>query len=130
MQRLTEWILSVSVAAFGLSMAVSAAAADGDFARGIASWYGEAHRGKTMANGQKFNPEQLTAASWFYPIGARVRVTTESGPERSVVVTVTDRGPARRLLREHRIIDLSRAAFVRLAAAERGLVPVTVRSAQ
>jgi Lytic transglycolase len=62
--------------------------------KGFASWYGEADRGKLMANGKKFNPDRLTAASWFYPLGTRVRVTIRS-PEfepRSVLVTITDRG--------------------------------------
>ncbi len=36
---------------------------------GLASWYGEAHRGKLMANGKRFNPDRLTAASWFYRSG-------------------------------------------------------------
>jgi len=29
-----------------------------------ASWYGETHRGLPMANGQRFNPDKLTAVSW------------------------------------------------------------------
>src|SRR6478609_1663070 len=84
--------------------------------KGTASWYGEAHRGKWMANGKKFDPNRLTAASWFYPLGSTVRVEHRSsvGPSRSVLVTITDRGPARDLVREGRIIDLSRAAFKRL----------------
>src|SRR6185436_14813375 len=41
---------------------------------GKASWYGEAHRGRLMANGQRFDPDKLTAASWFYPLGTKVRV--------------------------------------------------------
>ncbi|HWQ91640.1 MAG TPA: septal ring lytic transglycosylase RlpA family protein, partial [Clostridia bacterium] len=84
----------------------------GESAEGLASWYGEAHRGKTMANGEKFDPEKLTAAAWDYPLGTRVRITREKAGQRaSVVATITDRGPARRLVREGRIIDLSRAAF-------------------
>ena len=62
---------------------------------GVASWYGEEHRGKLMANGKRFNPDKFTAASWFYPLGTKVRVTlaSPSQPRRSVVVTITDRGP-------------------------------------
>ena len=41
---------------------------------GVASWYGESHRGRLMANGKRFNPDRLTAASWFYPLGTKVRV--------------------------------------------------------
>lgn len=88
-----------------------------------ASWYGEEHRGKLMANGCPFNPDALTAASWFYPLGTRIRVT--SG-DTSVVVVITDRGPAKRLVRQGRVIDLSAAAFRRLAGPELGLIEVTI----
>jgi rare lipoprotein A len=94
---------------------------------GLASWYGEAHRGRLMANGEKFDPDRLTAASWFYPLGTRVRVRLRSQPQRSVLVTITDRGPAKRLVNEGRIIDLTHAAFKELSSPEAGLVPVTVQ---
>ena len=88
-----------------------------------ASWYGEDHRGKPMANGRPFNPDALTAASWFYPLGTRVRVIAGHS---SVVVTITDRGPAKRLVRRGRMIDLSAAAFRQLARPELGLITVTI----
>jgi rare lipoprotein A len=100
--------------------------------KGFASWYGEAHRGRLMANGRKFNPDKLTAASWFYPLGTRVRVTVNS-PEfeaRSVMVTITDRGPAKRLVQQGRVIDLGFAAFQRLAEPDLGLVEVVVQPIQ
>ena len=73
-----------------------------------------------MANGRKFDPSKLTAASWHYPLGTKVTVTHGSN---SVVVEICDRGPARRLKRE---IDLSRAAFKKLAPLTTGLIEVTV----
>lgn len=88
---------------------------------GVASFYGEELRGKPMANGEPFNPDRLTAASWFYPFGTRIRVVHQN---RSVVVIITDRGPAKRLVRQGRIIDLSRAAFQTLAHPHLGLIPV------
>lgn len=97
---------------------------------GIASWYGEAHRGKLMANGETFNPDNLTAASWFHPFGTRLRVTARSDPARSIVVTVTDRGPARRYVEAGRIIDLSLAAFKSLADPGQGLLEVTITAAE
>lgn len=109
---------------------LEATAAPGE---GVASWYGEAHRGKLMANGKKFNPERLTAASWFYPLGTRVKVTSATGGKgnrsvvRSVYVTITDRGPAHDLVREGRIIDLAHGAFKRLADPDLGLISVTVQ---
>src|SRR5882762_8079047 len=89
-----------------------------------ASWYGEPHRGLLMANGQPFNPDRLTAASWFYELGTKVSVTHRG---RSVVVEITDRGPARRLVHQGRKIDLSRAAFDRLAEPRVGLITITTR---
>jgi len=77
-----------------------------------------------MANGQRFNPDKLTAASWFFDFGTMVVVTHAN---RSVVVEITDRGPAKRLLNEGRKIDLSRAAFAKLAPADLGLIDVTVK---
>jgi rare lipoprotein A len=90
----------------------------------LASWYGEKHRGLLMANGQRFDPDKCTAASWFYDIGTKVVVTHEN---RSVIVEITDRGPAKFLLKKGRIIDLSRAAFAKLADPDLGLIDVTVR---
>ncbi len=95
---------------------------------GKASWYGEGHRGKLMANRQHFDPDKLTAASWFYPLGTRLQVSAAGHAvrRRTVIVTVTDRGPTRELVRAGRIIDLSRTAFCALADPKRGLVDVTV----
>jgi rare lipoprotein A len=90
----------------------------------VASWYGEAHRGRLMANGKKFNPDRLTGASWFYALGTKVRVISAGAQRRSVVVTITDRGPAWELVRDGRAIDLSHAAFRKLAAPAEGLVEV------
>ena len=101
---------------------------------GHASWYGEDHRGRLMANGQRFDPDKLTAASWFYPLGTRVLVTLRTDPKvlnpqpaRSVLVTITDRGPHGRLVRDGRIIDLSHAVFRQLADPGLGLIEVVVR---
>ena len=101
---------------------------------GHASWYGEDHRGRLMANGQRFDPDKLTAASWFYPLGTRVLVTLKRDPNvlnpqpaRSILVTITDRGPHNRLVRGGRIIDLSHAVFRHLADPDLGLIEVIVQ---
>ena len=85
-----------------------------------------------MANGHKFDPDKMTAASWFYPLGTRVRVTVNSPnfEPRSILVTITDRGPARRLVQEGRVIDLAHAAFEKIAEPELGLVTVVVEPVQ
>jgi rare lipoprotein A len=81
-----------------------------------------------MANGKRFDPDRFTAASWFYPLGTKVRVTlaSPSAPKRSVVVTITDRGPDKELVRDGRIIDLSHAPFRQLISPCWGLVAVAV----
>jgi rare lipoprotein A len=91
---------------------------------GLASWYGEEHRGKFMANGRPFDPDKFTAASWDYPLDTRVRVFHG---QRSVAVEITDRGPAKRLVKQGRVIDLSYAAFQALSDPSLGLIQVELK---
>lgn len=91
---------------------------------GVASFYGKSHEGKTMANGEPFNPRALTCASWSFPLGTTVVVGHN---DKSVVVRVTDRGPARRLVAKGRVIDLSEKAFASLASTNLGLINVTIQ---
>lgn len=69
---------------------------------GMASFYGN-ESGKRTASGQRFNENALTAAHRTLPFGTRLKVTHG---DRSVVVTVNDRGPFIR----SRVLDLSTAA--------------------
>ena len=69
---------------------------------GFASFYGNESGSKT-ASGQRFNQEAMTCAHRSLPFGTRLRVTHG---DRSVVVTVNDRGPFVR----GRVLDLSTAA--------------------
>lgn len=90
---------------------------------GVASWYGEKHRGKRMANGEKFNPDDpTTCASWHHPLGTKLRVTSQNTGA-SVDVVVRDRGPSKRL---NRLIDLSKAAFEKIYPTHFGLDDVMV----
>ncbi|HLP89370.1 MAG TPA: septal ring lytic transglycosylase RlpA family protein [Nostocaceae cyanobacterium] len=89
--------------------------------RGIASWYGYDGSGTRTANGERFNPEALTAAHRTLPMGTKVRVTnTRNG--RSVVVRINDRGP----YIGGRIIDVSAGAARLLGMMGSGLAPVRV----
>jgi len=85
-----------------------------------ASFYGEGYRGKPMANGHPYDPDQYTCACWGWPLGTRLLI--EHG-EHVVVVTVTDRGPDKRLGRD---IDLSEAAFTALADLKLGIITVNI----
>jgi rare lipoprotein A (peptidoglycan hydrolase) len=57
----------------------------------------------------------------------RVTLSSRAAQPRSVLVTITDRGPALEYVRDGRIIDLSRAPFKRLAPPHLGLVAVAVQ---
>jgi len=69
---------------------------------GMASYYGNESGSKT-ASGQRFNQNAMTCAHRSLPFGTRLKVTHG---DRSVVVTVNDRGPFVR----GRVLDLSTAA--------------------
>ncbi|MFO1110617.1 MAG: septal ring lytic transglycosylase RlpA family protein [Bradyrhizobium sp.] len=84
--------------------------------QGIASFYSEG--GKT-ASGEKFDPNELTAAHPTLPFGTRLRVTnTHTG--RSVTVRVNDRGP----YVPGRVVDLSYSAAQEIGMVGRGVAPV------
>ena len=88
---------------------------------GVASYYGPGFVNRPTANGERFDPRQLTAAHRTLPFGTRVRVTNlENG--RQVVVRINDRGP----YRKGRVIDLSRAAARRLGFVEDGVTNVRI----
>lgn len=55
------------------------------------TWYGEHWQGKTMANGRPFNRHDFTAAHRTLPMGTKLMLRHGT---KSVVVRVTDRGPA------------------------------------
>ena len=54
----------------------------------LASFYGT---GKLTASGERFNPHGLTAASYDYALGTRLRSQSRNG--RTCQVRVNDRGP-------------------------------------
>ena len=68
----------------------------------MASYYGNESGSKT-ASGQRFNQNAMTAAHRSLPFGTRLKV---SHGDRSVVVTINDRGPFVR----GRVLDLSKGA--------------------
>jgi rare lipoprotein A len=69
---------------------------------GMASFYGN-ESGRKTASGQRFNQEAMTAAHRSLPFGTKLKVTHG---DRSVVVTINDRGPFIR----GRVLDLSTGA--------------------
>lgn len=79
------------------------------------SWYAE---GTRTANGERFNPDGITAAHKTLPFNTKVRVTNLSN-NKSVTVRITDRGP----FVASRCLDLSRGAFRTIASLGAGVLP-------
>jgi rare lipoprotein A len=84
---------------------------------GMASYYGN-ESGSRTASGQRFNQNALTCAHRSLPFGTKLRVTHG---DRSVVVTVNDRGPFVR----GRVLDLSTAASRAVGLTGAGVGRVT-----
>ncbi|MBF0252911.1 MAG: septal ring lytic transglycosylase RlpA family lipoprotein [Candidatus Omnitrophica bacterium] len=94
---------------------------------GAASWYAEFSPGikLTTANMETFDHDKLTCAIWDMPFNTVLLVTNnENG--KTVKVRVNDRGPAKKLCREGRVIDLTKGAFEKLADLDKGLIDVKV----
>ena len=86
---------------------------------GFASFYGLEFKNRRTANGERFDPAQMTAAHRTLPFGTRVRVTNlDNG--RHVVVRINDRGP----YAKGRVLDLSRAAARQLGFVQVGVAHV------
>ncbi|MGH8582595.1 MAG: septal ring lytic transglycosylase RlpA family protein [Gammaproteobacteria bacterium] len=90
---------------------------------GTASWYGPGFHGKETANGEIFNQDELTAAHRTLPLGTKVAVTNVRNGK-SVKVEINDRGP----YIKGRVIDLSRAAAIRLGMKDAGLAKVQIEA--
>ena len=85
---------------------------------GDASWYYG-----FMVAGNKFFRNGHYAAMWDVPLGTKARVTNlDNG--KSIIVTINDRGPNKRLVAKGRIIDLAAKAFYDLNG---NFKPATIR---
>lgn len=117
----TAFVLAVIVIDLIISPLASLSAAQ----TGIASWYSKKGPGikRYTANGELFDDRKLTCAAWNYSFGTRLRVENLKNGK-SVVCRVNDRGPHKRLRR--RKIDLTQAAFRRIADSRLGLVRVSI----
>jgi rare lipoprotein A len=80
---------------------------------GVASFYGN-ESGSRTASGQRMNASAMTAAHRSLPFGTKLKVTHG---DRSVVVTINDRGPFIR----GRVLDLSTGAARAIGLTSRGV---------
>src|SRR5688572_27343027 len=90
---------------------------------GKASYYSNKLEGRKMANGEKYNPNKLTAAHRTLPFGTKVKVSNPANG-RSVKVKVTDRGP----FSPGRVVDLSYKAAKKLDIISTGVAPVKLKA--
>lgn len=88
---------------------------------GMASYYGPGFHGRRAADGSIYNMYQFTCAHKKLPFGTRLKVTNKKNGK-SIVVTVTDRGP----YVKGRIVDLSVAAAKEIDMLRSGVAPVTI----
>lgn len=98
----------------------SAAVSPGKTFTGDASFYGPGFAGKQTANGEIFDPQEMTCAHKTLPFNTRLKVTRKDNGK-SVVVRVNDRGP----YAQNRILDLSVAAAQKLDMERVGHAEVT-----
>jgi rare lipoprotein A len=89
---------------------------------GIASYYSDYLKGLRMANGERYDPEDLTCAHLTYPLGTILKVARKDNPDRSIMVIVVDRGP----YIKGRSIDLSKRAARELGMLDHGLAEVII----
>jgi rare lipoprotein A len=109
-----------------LLAAAPAAAADEeeagtDLGSGVASYFSREIAGNRTANGERCDPDTLTAAHRTARFGSRMRVTNLA-TGRSVVVRINDRGP----FRSGRVIDLSHAAAREIGMHRSGTAKVSL----
>ena len=86
---------------------------------GMATYYSAKTHGRMMANGTRYDKNQLFCAHKKLPFGTRVRVVNKKNGK-EVIVDVRDRGP----FAKGRVIDLSNKAAELLGMLSDGVVPV------
>jgi rare lipoprotein A len=84
---------------------------------GVASWYGDYFHGRTTANGETFNENDLTVAHKSLPFNTFLQVTNLKNGN-SVIVRVNDRGP----YIPPRSLDLSKIAARCIDGENSGIV--------
>jgi len=92
---------------------------------GICSYYARMHNGHITAGGEKFDSDAMTAAHRKFPMGTKLKVTNLAN-DKSVVVTVNDRGP----FVKGRVLSVTRRAAEKLEFIEEGTAKVRIEQVQ
>ncbi|MCA6430175.1 MAG: hypothetical protein IM613_12140 [Cytophagales bacterium] len=77
---------------------------------GQATYYHDWYHGRQTASGVLYDRNKVSAASWHYPLGTKLRVTNKD-TRKSLVVEVNDKGG-------YHLLDLSVKASKQLGAGE------------
>ena len=112
-------LASAAALFYGCGSAPPAKTVRAEELRGNAGWVGAEFAGRTTANGEIFDPMQLTASHRSLPFGTIVTVKNPKSGQ-TVRVRINDRGP----YIASRLIDLSYAAAKRIGLVESGGGPV------
>lgn len=99
----------------GLTLSLSATAH-------YATWYGGKFHGRLTASGERYNQNALTCASNKYKFGTQLIVTNQANGK-SVTCRVNDRGGFGKYGVS---LDLSKAAFAKIAPLSQGKIKVTI----
>jgi len=91
---------------------------------GKASWYGPGFNGKKMANGERYDQNEILVAHRHYPFGLELEITNLKNGKK-IIAQVKDRGPY--VATHERQIDLSYGAAKALGALKDGVIPVFIR---
>ncbi len=92
---------------------------------GVCSYYARMHNGHITAGGEKFDSDAMTAAHRTFPMGTKLKVTNLAN-DKSVVVTVNDRGP----FVKGRALSVTRRAAQELGFIKEGLAKVRIEQVQ
>jgi rare lipoprotein A len=116
--RFDTWGVGVKYLSLALFLLVASCSNQPAFAESmVASYYGS-ESGSRTANGERFNPNGLTAAHRTLPFGTRLRVCRAG----CVVVRISDRGPFIR----GRQLDLSKGAAAAIGLTRVGVGKIEV----
>jgi rare lipoprotein A len=125
MKGMKPFVLIAAILLFGLLPIALLFSSESEhplwFEEGIASWYTSDPDGPLTANGERFDPNALSAAHKSLPFGTVVRVHDKSNGLQ-VDVRINDRGP----YVDGRIIDLTPTAARVIQMYERGISEVAL----
>lgn len=91
---------------------------------GIASYYAAKFEGRKTTTGERFRQSGMTAASNFYPLHTRVKVTNLKN-NATVILKINDR-MAHKMSRKNRVVDVTTSAAKQLGFYGQGLTRVKV----